>query len=58
MLYFNNAGIVPVAAPTAFFIKHDSLKSEVDFVPSACKIEMMNFFLHEYLGILETKLFN
>jgi uncharacterized SAM-binding protein YcdF (DUF218 family) len=58
LLYFNEAGMSPVAAPTAFFIKDDALKSELDFLPSAGKIQMMNFALHEYLGILEYKLFN
>jgi uncharacterized SAM-binding protein YcdF (DUF218 family) len=56
--YFEKAGIEPVAAPAAFFIKDDPSKSEFDFLPSAGKIQMMNFVLHEYLGILEIKLFS
>ena len=48
-------GLTAIPAPADYFLKKDPMKSRYDFKPSARKMEMMEWALHEYAGMIKAK---
>lgn len=56
ILWFRNAGLDPVAAPTNYLIKHSPNQRSFKFLPSSGYIHEMECAMHEYIGIIRAKL--
>lgn len=55
MLLCEKKGLKALAAPTDFYIKNDTLRSNFDFYPSVIKLLMLENALHEYGGLIKAK---
>jgi uncharacterized SAM-binding protein YcdF (DUF218 family) len=56
MLNFHKEGINPIAAPTGFILKNGSQKYPWEWMPFSDNIIMMEESIHEYAGIMLTKI--
>lgn len=56
IMNFRNVGLDPVPAPADEIIKYGSRKSWTRFLPSSGNIKMLEAAIHEYAGILWSKL--
>jgi uncharacterized SAM-binding protein YcdF (DUF218 family) len=56
MLLFREKGLHPIAAPTNYFLKTESVKNPWRWIPESENIKMMETAIHEYTGIFWSNL--
>lgn len=55
LLHFRAAGLDPLAAPTGYKLKRDTLPRKIRVFPSTKNLTYLQQALHEYVGILHAK---